>query len=313
MIVHPGLYARVLDYPHEDTPRLELADWLDESSGDYGWERLAMRGHAELIRAGVALARRDPCNDCLDTGEIHVDHCEPDLPDTGPCPCGIKAARDEVQTLCNRLVPAASSGDDDDVLQPLSVYVCGNMPILPPRLDARVEIRRGFPDRIVCPLVNLLPVVGKIVGSYPVTRFVTDRVPSFSVVTPSDAWGPIGPYLPTDSRSRACPNLTPLDPWMSEVRPTYGWWACGYDPEWASVFQSHPAHCLPLPVYREMARWPDMHKATHAFDSQLWLNWGILSFARKAAGLEEVSPRLIISREECLVRSKFKPVRYGVL
>lgn len=53
-----ALYRAVLAAPHDDTPRLVLADWLDEHAAALPEpDARSQRGRAELIRVGCALAR----------------------------------------------------------------------------------------------------------------------------------------------------------------------------------------------------------------------------------------------------------------
>ena len=53
-----ALYRAVLAAPHDDTPRLALADWLDEHAQALPEpDARLQRGRAELIRVGCALAR----------------------------------------------------------------------------------------------------------------------------------------------------------------------------------------------------------------------------------------------------------------
>ncbi|MBA4065812.1 MAG: hypothetical protein C0501_19255 [Isosphaera sp.] len=56
-----ALYRAVLADPHDDTPRLVYADWLDESAGQLpGAAGRSARARAEFIRLQCALARAGP-------------------------------------------------------------------------------------------------------------------------------------------------------------------------------------------------------------------------------------------------------------
>lgn len=75
MNTNPALLAAICAEPAEDTPRLLYADWLDETADDAPAEfREGYRGHAELIRLQVNMARAPSCPVCKKLGRFRGAH-----------------------------------------------------------------------------------------------------------------------------------------------------------------------------------------------------------------------------------------------
>jgi uncharacterized protein (TIGR02996 family) len=164
---HPTapLLAAVLDRPADDGLRLVYADWLDEN-GEH--ER------AELVRVQIELAKR---------GNREVDTNQPGIGIKHTCKCGKAqicdkciALRKREGTLLDELVAedmAAYFGlPAHSTIHPIGTgLVC-------PALDVALTFRRGFVERVKCPLAAFLQHAEALFRSQPVMRVrLVDREP----------------------------------------------------------------------------------------------------------------------------------------
>lgn len=150
------LLAAIRADPHEDTPRLVLADWLEENGGDLD------RAHAELIRLQIALVSH-PAHHTAETGCPHRKRERELLAIVEPvvrrgARCGDRCWNGKPSATDERC-PFCDGGGYTGVLAQIQA---------PRQLSAqnwewviRCDFARGFPWRVYCTLAEYRREVGR--------------------------------------------------------------------------------------------------------------------------------------------------------
>lgn len=174
-----ALIRAVLTHPHEDTPRLIFADFLDETAGAVTCPTCDGSGEVD----GGPHDPDRPCPNCRGAGTVPDGHreraafirvqCGPPTDRARDCVCELWGSWPGEGDVRSRVLGELKAATGLDWWGMPAEVAAGPLPGYPAAF-----VRRGFVDEIRCPLAAFLEHVETLFRRHPITRVVlTDRVP----------------------------------------------------------------------------------------------------------------------------------------